>query len=475
MIEEIPASTGLRSANSASNTSGVFVLTFVAQGFLFGLDIILHTRTPNMGLTEFFRSGPLGLVEDLFSFGGSEPAHSCIPPHIIDEIQGTLHNTGPLMDAGKSAASSVGGAALSVEGAASSVEQAAPSVGQAAAGVGVAAKWFRYASALSGVSAVATAATSAVRVYHNAKAQSHLQQFSKEVAEDFKALNASMKISTALKHQEVFAQFVYDRLEMRCNELAAKNEHSEDKTDNMFLIFHPSDDWHGSFERIMQQHWKDPSTGAPGYMPGLAQYTCCLGEIPNYYRAIREYHGEDVHIHVMFPTMIPYVVSIPIKVPHNVYLESNTGPDGSPLVTLELRDWDRTKLLRGIHILCDTGDSARVMDLADGEDSADEESAGEKDTADEKDSANGKDAADEKETGLYNSQGADSKETSDTKDEPKDKSTGESKDALVDKEKADGKEEVFHEKEADGEEKSSSSFPKKAAVGIAVAAAVAAV
>jgi hypothetical protein len=452
-----------------------------------------------MGLTEFFRSGPFGLMGDLFSLGGNEPAHSCLPPHIINQIQGTLHNAGPLMDAGKSAASSVGGAALSVGGAASSVEQAAPlvgeaassveqaapSVGKAAAGVGAAASWFQFASALSGVAAVTAAATSAVKVYHGAKAQSHLQQISEEVAEDFKALNASMKISAALKHQEVFAQFVYDRLEMRCGQEAAKNQFSENKTDSMFLIYHPSDDWHGSFERIMQQHWRDQSTGAPGYMPGLAQYTCCLGKIPYLYRTLREAHGKDLHIHVMLPTMLPYVVPTPIKVPHNVYLESNTGPDGSPLVTIELRDWDRTKLLRGIHILCDTGDPARVMDLADGEDSVDEEdsSAGEKDSAGGKKSAgdketaeeNGKDATDEKEKASDNGEGADGKDKPENQDESDDKSAAESKDAAGDKEKADGEEEVVVEKEANGEGKSSSSISKKTVAGLAVAAAVVAV
>lgn len=172
-------------------------------------------------------------------------------------------------------------------------------------------------------------------ILQGVSAQRHLAATSKEMAARLKSMSVEIKgvseaaqIGANMQYQTQFPQQVYNFVKGHSDRAA------ESSKQEFFFVYHPSDEWHGTFNQLLNQIGP-----LPGFCGCTANMTLLIFFLPYFRRTIEH----DARIHILLPTAHMYVLPDVLTLPSSIGLLSMSGAwhhSGNPYVYLTLKDYE---------------------------------------------------------------------------------------------------------------------------------------
>jgi len=189
-------------------------------------------------------------------------------------------------------------------------------------------------TAFTGFAAVASGICTIAKTLQGASAERHLAAIGKEMTVHLKSMSSEMKdinkgvqIGANMQYQTAFAQRVHDFVVLHSDRAAASLQQE------FFFVYHPSNEWHGAFNRLLKS--------TP--IPALCGFTENLNVLMTYLPEFRKMVGPDVKIHILLPTAHLYVLPDVLTVPSSIGSLSMSGDlhhSGNPYVHLTVQNFE---------------------------------------------------------------------------------------------------------------------------------------
>lgn len=188
--------------------------------------------------------------------------------------------------------------------------------------------------------AVAGIALRATTTLSGLEAQRHIEKLMGEMSESLKRLSRTADVSVNLQHQATFHEHVY---RFAAYQIKLATPQQPDGTPQFFFIYHPSNEWHDSFDERLSAH----------PLIGLVGATDSLGVLGQYLLAFRNEFGRDAVLHVLVPSAHLYVLPDEICVPQELRplrITGQTNFEGieycqATLLGLEMADVRSVKIM----------------------------------------------------------------------------------------------------------------------------------
>lgn len=195
--------------------------------------------------------------------------------------------------------------------------------------------WVNFATSIASIVAITT-------VLVGADATSHFKKLGAEMNASLKGMCDAAEVSTNLEHESTFPQWVYDfvldqvakaaapsgglreladvndRHLRSCAESSRKDgpikmvdqekHHEQQAPAQYFFVYHPGNDWHGSFNATVR---KKP-------IPGFIGATNNLNALGLYLAKFRDFIGPEAIINILLPSAHMYVIQDEILVSENM-------------------------------------------------------------------------------------------------------------------------------------------------------------